>query len=131
MMVLSFPEQVITFHNIDFEGLDPNHNEALVVSLDKTDNVVKKILFDNGSSVNILFKHTMDMMQLGSMKMNDCKEDPMYGFRNNLVLIQGTLYLLVLLCTSPNQVTHTVKFYVINTPSSYNVILGLPALTKL
>ncbi|KAK1383957.1 hypothetical protein POM88_021692 [Heracleum sosnowskyi] len=131
MMVQTCPEQIISFNKDDFEGLDPNHNEALVVSLDIADNEVKRILIDNGSSVNIIFKHIVDRMQLGSVKMNDCREDPLYDFGNNLVPIQGTLYLPVLFGTYPNQVTNIVKFYVINTPSSYNVILGRPALTKL
>lgn len=42
--------------------MDPNYNEAIVVSFDITENVVKRILVDNDSLVNILFKHIMDMM---------------------------------------------------------------------
>lgn len=57
-----FPEQVISFSNKDFEGLDPYHNEALVISLDVADNDVKRIIIDNGSSVNILFHHTLNRM---------------------------------------------------------------------
>lgn len=131
MMIQSFPEQVITFSNADFEGVDINHNEALVVSLDVAENEVKRILVDNGSLVNIIFKHTFDRMQLGSVRMNECRDDPLFGFGNNLVPIQGTLYLPVQFGTYPKQITHTVKFYVINTLSSYNMILGCPALTKL
>lgn len=48
-LIQSLPEQVIFFSNVDFKDVDPNHNEALVVSLDIADNKVKKVLVDNGS----------------------------------------------------------------------------------
>nr|XP_017256374.1 PREDICTED: uncharacterized protein LOC108225935 [Daucus carota subsp. sativus] len=76
----TFPEQVISFSSKDFEGVTRGHNQALVVTLDIAENEVRRILVDNGSSANILFKHTMDRMQLGNIRMNDYREDPLYGF---------------------------------------------------
>ena len=128
--IQTFPEQIISISSKDFEGVTRGHNEALVVTLDITENEVKRILVDNGSSANILFKHTMDRMQLGSVRMNDCREDPLYGFGNNIVPILGTLYLPIQFGTAQKQVNHVIKFYVTNTPSSYNVISGRPGLTK-
>lgn len=43
----------ISSTDADYEGLNPNHNEALVVSLLIADNEVKRILVDDGSSVDI------------------------------------------------------------------------------
>ncbi|KAL8136225.1 hypothetical protein AgCh_010718 [Apium graveolens] len=126
-----YPEMVISFSSKDYEGVNLNHNEAFVVTLDIFNNEVRRMLIDNGSSVNILFKHTMDRMKLGSVCSNECREDPLYGFGNNLVPIQGTLYLPVIFGSAPNQVTHLIKFYVINTPSSYNGIIGRSALTRI
>ncbi|XP_074342226.1 uncharacterized protein LOC141679695 [Apium graveolens] len=54
------PDLVISFSSKDYEGVNPHHNVALVVTLDIFDNEVQRMLTDNGSSVNILFKHTMD-----------------------------------------------------------------------
>ena len=130
MSIQSFPEQVISFSNKDFEGVTRGHNEALVVTLDIAENEVRRILVDNGSSTNILFKHTMDRMQLGSIRINYYREDPLYGFGNNIVPILGTLYLPVQFGTAPNQINHMIKFYVTDTPSSYNAIIGRPALIK-
>ncbi|KAL8133706.1 hypothetical protein AgCh_008952 [Apium graveolens] len=129
--IQSYPEMMISFSSKDYEGVNPNHNEALVITLDIFDNEVRRMLIDNGSSVNILFKHTVDRMKLGSVRLNECREDPLYGFGNNLVPIQGTLYLPVMFGSAPNQVTHVIKFYVINTPSSYNGIIGRSALTRI
>ncbi|XP_074351527.1 uncharacterized protein LOC141690645 [Apium graveolens] len=124
LSIQSLPDLVISFSSKDYEGLNPHHNAALVVTLDIFDNEVRRMLIDNGSSVNILFKHTMDRMHLGNVRSNKCREDPLYGFGHNLVPIQGTLYLPVIFGTTPNQVTHVIKFYVINAPSSYNGIIG-------
>nr|XP_017221119.1 PREDICTED: uncharacterized protein LOC108197890 [Daucus carota subsp. sativus] len=131
MSIQAFPEQVISFSNKDFEGVTRGHNQALVVTLDMAENEVRRILVDNGSSANILFKHTMDRMELGSIRMNDYREDPLYGFGNSIVPVLGTLYLPVRFGTLPNQVTHTIKFYVTDTPSPYNVIIGRPGLNKI
>ncbi|KAL8104218.1 hypothetical protein AgCh_028445 [Apium graveolens] len=84
---------VISFSSKDYEGVNPNHNEALVVTLDIFDNEVRRMLIDNGSS--------------------------------------GTLYLPVVFGSAPNQVTHVIKFYIINTPSSNNGIIGRSTLTRI
>ncbi|XP_017239667.1 uncharacterized protein LOC108212451 [Daucus carota subsp. sativus] len=131
MSIQTFPEQVISFSSKDFEGVTRGHNEALVVTLDIAENEVGRILVDNGSSANILFKHTMDRMQIGSIWMNDHKEDPLYRFGNSIVPVLGTLYLPVRFGMAPNQVSHIIKFYVTDTPSSYNVIIGRPGLNKI
>nr|XP_017227831.1 PREDICTED: uncharacterized protein LOC108203420 [Daucus carota subsp. sativus] len=129
--IQTFPEQVISFSSKDFEGVTRGHNQALVVTLDIAENEVRRILVDNGSSANILFKHTMDRMQLGNIRMNDYREDPLYGFGNSIVPVLGTLYLPVRFGTAPTQVVHMIKFYVTDTPSSYNVIIGRPDLNKI
>ncbi|XP_074351508.1 uncharacterized protein LOC141690623 [Apium graveolens] len=101
LTIQSLPDLVIFFSSKDYEGVNPHHIATLVVTLDIFDNEVRRMLIDNGSSVNILFKHTVDRMQLGSVRNNDCRENPLYGF------------------------------YVINTPSSYNGIIGRSALTMM
>ncbi|XP_063940240.1 uncharacterized protein LOC135149175 [Daucus carota subsp. sativus] len=130
MSIQTFPEQIISFSSKDFEGVTRGHNQALVVTLDIAENEVRRILVDNGSSANILFKHTMDRMQLGNIRMNDYREDPLYGFGNSIVPVLGTLYLPVRFGTAPTQVTHMIKFYVTDTPSSYNVIIDRLGLKK-
>ncbi|XP_074361012.1 uncharacterized protein LOC141701219 [Apium graveolens] len=114
-----------------YEGLDPEHNQALVVTLDIADNEVQRILVDNGSSANIVFEHTLNRMKLGHLRMDPCLEDPLYGLGNNMIPICGVIYLPMVFGTAPRQVSHIMKFYVISVVSSYNMILGRPAITKL
>lgn len=57
----------MSFSNQNFKDIDPNHNEALIISLYIADHEVKRILVNNGSSVNILFRHTHSRMKLRSV----------------------------------------------------------------
>ncbi|XP_074342038.1 uncharacterized protein LOC141679434 [Apium graveolens] len=101
------------------------------MSLDVADNEVKRILVKNGSSVNVIFEHTLNMMKLGHLRMDPCLEDPLYGFGNLMIPIWGIVYLPVTFGMGPQHVSHIMKFYVISVTSSYNMILGRPTITKL
>ncbi|XP_074324002.1 uncharacterized protein LOC141660922 [Apium graveolens] len=79
LSIQSLSDLVISFSSRDYEGVNPHHNVTLVVTLDIFDNEVRRILIDNGSSINILFKHTVDQMPLGSVRSNDCREDHSMG----------------------------------------------------
>ncbi|XP_074356107.1 uncharacterized protein LOC141695791 [Apium graveolens] len=131
LMIQPAEDECIYFSNEDYEGLDPEHNQALIVTLDIADNEVQRILVDNGSSSNIVFEHTLNRMKLGHLRMDPCLEDPLYGFGNNMILIRGVIYLPMVFSAAPRQASHIMKFYVISVASSYNMILGRPTITKL
>ncbi|XP_074346156.1 uncharacterized protein LOC141684919 [Apium graveolens] len=131
MMVQPFEDEPTYFSYYDFEGLNPDHNQALVVTLDVADNEVKRILVDNGSSANIVFEHTLNRMELDHLRMDPCLEDPFYGFGNTMIPIRRVIYLPITFGTAPQHVSHVMKFYVISAASSYNIILGRPTITKL
>ncbi|XP_074323982.1 uncharacterized protein LOC141660900 [Apium graveolens] len=131
MMIQPAEDEPIYFSNADYEDLDPEHNQALVITLDIADNEVQRILVDIGSSANIVFEHILNMMKLGNLRMDPCLEDPLYGFGNNMIPIRGVIYLPMVYGTAPRQVSHIIKFYVISATSSYNIILGRPTITRL
>ncbi|XP_074323142.1 uncharacterized protein LOC141660080 [Apium graveolens] len=131
LMIQPTEDERIYFSSTEYEGLDPEHNQALVVTLDIAKNEVQRILVDNGSTANIVFEHTLNRMKLGHLRMDPCLEDALYGFGNNMILIRGVIYLPMVFGTTPRQVSHIMKFYVINAASSYNMILGRPTITKL
>ncbi|XP_074327876.1 uncharacterized protein LOC141665793 [Apium graveolens] len=131
MMIQPLEDEPIYFSYSDYEGLNLDHNLALMVTLDVTNNEVKRILVDNGSSANIVFEHTLNMMELGHLRMDPCLEDPFYGFRNTMIPIRGVIYLPITFGTTPQHVSHVMKFYVISATSSYNMILVRPTITKL
>ncbi|XP_074341925.1 uncharacterized protein LOC141679322 [Apium graveolens] len=101
MMIQPFEDEPIYFSYSDYEGLNPDHNQALVVTLDVANDEVKRILVDNGSSSNIVFEHTLNMMELGHLRMDPCLEDPLYGFGNIMIPIRGVIYLPIIFGTAP------------------------------
>ncbi|XP_074336339.1 uncharacterized protein LOC141673488 [Apium graveolens] len=72
MTIQPSEDEPIYFSYSDYEGLNPDHNLALVVTLDIADNEVKRILVDNNSSDNILFERTLNRMKLGHLRMDPC-----------------------------------------------------------
>ncbi|XP_074327260.1 uncharacterized protein LOC141665179 [Apium graveolens] len=90
MMVQPFEDDPIYFSYSDF-----------VVTLDVAENEVKRILVDNGSSANIVFEHTLNMMELKYLCMDPCLEDPLYGFGNTMIPIRGVIYLPIIFGTAP------------------------------
>lgn len=62
-------DNVITFTEAGLEGVNLNYNEALVVSLEILDNVVRKVLIDNDSSVNIIFIHYLERLKLQGFRL--------------------------------------------------------------
>ncbi|XP_074327723.1 uncharacterized protein LOC141665636 [Apium graveolens] len=56
MMIQPLEDEPIYVSYSDYEGLNPDHNLALVVTLNVANNEVKRILVDNGSYANIVFE---------------------------------------------------------------------------
>ncbi|XP_017237355.1 uncharacterized protein LOC108210538 [Daucus carota subsp. sativus] len=119
---------VVSFADNDFEGVNPDHNEALVVSIEIQNNIVKKVLVDNGSSVDVMFAHCWERMKLQGYELQACPQGaPLYGLGYNTIPVMGTVRVPVVFGTSPKSVVKEVKLYVVNTPSAYNMILGRPS----
>ncbi|XP_075474704.1 uncharacterized protein LOC142505554 [Primulina tabacum] len=57
-------DPVISFGPDDLRGIVAPHNDALVVTATVANYDVARIFIDNGSSVNILFKSTLDQMKV-------------------------------------------------------------------
>ena len=54
----------ITFTEEEADRVLHPHKDALVVSLKITNNLVHRILIDNGSSTDVIFKSALDKMNL-------------------------------------------------------------------
>ena len=121
---------VISFSDEDYEGREPNHNEALVINSDVAGHDVHKMLVDNGSAVDIIFLHALNRMNIEPYKL-ELSDQSLYGFGHNAVQVDGIILLPVTFGSKPREVCHIIKFHVINTASPYNIILGRPMLSKL
>ncbi|WZZ58396.1 hypothetical protein YC2023_058503 [Brassica napus] len=111
----------ITFSPDDAEGVHAPHNDHLLVVLGIGEYDVTKILIDTGSSVDLIFRGTLQKM---GVDLDDIKASSMTltRFNGSSETILGTIRLPVRVCG----VTRTVKFAVVSTKAPYHAILGTP-----
>lgn len=94
-------------------------------------NLVKRVLMDNDSSVDIIFKTTLERIKLGALRRITI-QTPLYGFTRKRVMTEGTINLPYTVGTPWGiKILHMVPFLVVDQPSSYNVIIVRTTLNKL
>ncbi|KAL5583362.1 hypothetical protein UlMin_015804 [Ulmus minor] len=120
----------IIFTEEEASGLWHLHKDAIVVSLRIASRKVYKILIDNRSSADILFRSTLNRMNLVGAKFEPIKS-ALYGFTGDSVSSEGVLNLPIELGTHPCQHIQSVNFVVVDCPSSYNAIIGRPNLNAI
>ncbi|GAV72603.1 hypothetical protein CFOL_v3_16091, partial [Cephalotus follicularis] len=62
-------EEVISFSEADYEGVRLPHDDPVVVTLLVELFTMKRILIDNGSSADILYKHAFDQLRIPAVEM--------------------------------------------------------------
>ncbi|XP_073270443.1 uncharacterized protein [Primulina huaijiensis] len=113
---------IISFGSEDLRGIVAPHNDALVVMATIASYDVARIFIDNGSSVNILFKRTLDQMKVEGFEF-ELVSIPLYGFAGQAIQPFGQIVLPLSVGSDPRRVTKMITFMVVDTPSSYNGIL--------
>lgn len=81
---------IISFSDEEYfsEPIEP-HEEALIITGQVGSLDMKRIITDNGSSVDILYAHTYRRVDLEGKKMEIRQEPPLYGFSNNPFRVAG------------------------------------------
>ena len=77
------------------------------------------------SSFDIIFTSTFDKMGIGREKLEPV-DAYLRGFSRERVLPLGSIKLMLTLGDPPCQVTTTVRFLIVDAPSSYNILLNIP-----
>lgn len=85
------------------------------------DSEVTRILIDTGSSVNVIFKDVLAMMEVPDLKIKP-NIRPLTGFDGDHVMTVGTVKLPIF----AGGTMRIVKFVVVDRPAVYNIILGTP-----
>ncbi|GAV65344.1 hypothetical protein CFOL_v3_08859 [Cephalotus follicularis] len=91
---------------------------------------MKRILIDNGSSADILYKHAFDQLRIPADQLKPVKT-PLIGFAGETIHPLGSINLSVVAGTAPRQTQVEMTFLVVDTPSPYNAIIGRPGLNLL
>ncbi|KAL5571187.1 hypothetical protein UlMin_020784 [Ulmus minor] len=120
----------IVFTESEARGLWHPHTDAIVVTLRIAGRKVFRILVDNGSSADILFKSTFNRMNLVGVKIKPTASS-LSGFTGDSISSEGILNLPVELGSSPCQHIQAVDFVLVDCPSPYNAIIGRPTLNKI
>ncbi|XP_031270932.1 uncharacterized protein LOC116129326 [Pistacia vera] len=117
----SHSHQVIQFEDDEPVTLTAPHHDALVVSLQIANILVKRVFVDGGSSTNILFLEAVKAMGLKEANINR-RLTLLVGFNSEQKYTIGEIVLPIYAGGENKQTV----FLVINGPSPYNIILGRP-----
>ncbi|XP_073051366.1 uncharacterized protein [Primulina eburnea] len=102
-------DPVISFGPEDLRGVVTPHNDALVVTTTIANYDVARIFIDNRSSVNVLFKSTLDQMKMRGFEFEPVST-PLYGFAEHVILPLGEIVLPLSLGADPRRVTEMISF---------------------
>ncbi|RDX82835.1 hypothetical protein CR513_36329, partial [Mucuna pruriens] len=119
----------ITFDDRDMRGWAPCQDEPMVISMGVAGYKVERVLIDQGSSANILYRSTLEKMQLPVGLIQPCPGN-LYGFAGECVPILGTVELETCLGERPVDRTILIQYTIVDAPASYNIIVGRPALNR-
>ena len=120
----------ITFSDLDLVGCQHPHDDPLVIRAVVANKTVHLVLVDNGSSADIIFASTLDKMGIGREKL-ELVSTHLRGFSGEKVLPLGSIQLVLTLRDPPCQATSTARFFVVDAPSAYNMLLGRPSLNAI
>jgi len=102
----------------------------MVITVELENYAVKKVLIDQGSSVDILYWATYQKLQLPTTAIVPYDE-PIYGFSGEKLSTRGYIDLHTIFHDGAQTKTIPIRFLIVNAPTSYNVLLGRPSLNTL
>ncbi|KAM6569259.1 hypothetical protein CsatB_017244 [Cannabis sativa] len=121
-------DQPITFTEDDAKSVRFPHHDPLIIETPIANKVVIRILVDNGSSMNLLFKEAFMAIGLTDRDLSPSGSQ-LTGFNGTMLIPMGKVRLPITLC--PDTPQSTFKYYtfvVVDCPTVYNAILGRPTL---
>ena len=98
-----------------------------MVTLTITNYAVKRVLIDTGSSSDILFASAFDQLGISRERLRPVAM-PLVGFNGSSTQPLRMVELPILMGTHLQQVATMTNFIVVESPSTYNIILGRPTL---
>ncbi|WZZ44804.1 hypothetical protein YC2023_041063 [Brassica napus] len=102
------------------------HNDLLVIELTIKDIDIARVLVDTGCSANIIYKSTLERMEIDLCAVTE-RPSPIFGLSGNATMTLGSIDLVV----KAWSVTKVTEFLVIDRPTSYNAIVGTPWLNSM
>ncbi|XP_075675187.1 uncharacterized protein LOC142644466 [Castanea sativa] len=120
----------IVFSERDGCGIRQPHDDPLVIMLRVEEFNIHWVLINNESSTDIIYLPTFQQIKLDRKKIRHFTS-PLVSFTGDRIVPIGIVTLTVIARPYPTQVTKEIYFLLVNCPSTYNIILGRPALNRL
>ncbi|XP_020207422.1 uncharacterized protein LOC109792422 [Cajanus cajan] len=120
----------IIFLNADFEGVSPHEDNPIVISAIIMGYNVKRMLVDQGSSVDIMFWEAFIGMKISTDRLMPYA-GTLVGFAGDQVTAKGYADMETTFGQGDHMKTITVRYLVVNAQSSYSILVGRPTLNKL
>ncbi|XP_038718291.1 uncharacterized protein LOC120011280 [Tripterygium wilfordii] len=114
-------DQVIMFTDSEATDLLDPHHDALVISIQVANCIIKRVLIDNGSSANVLMLSTLKKMNIDENRVVR-RSTILIGFGGEQKFTEGEIALPVY----AGGVNCQTKFLVLDCHSPFNIILGRP-----
>nr|XP_023895560.1 uncharacterized protein LOC112007449 [Quercus suber] len=116
-----------------FKSLKKTHqrqvNSVHVTHLPKQRRIYQDMTFNESDSRGVKQPHNDPLLKLDPKRLRPF-DSPLVSFSGDRVYPRGIVMLTVTVGTDPKQLTRQIDFLVVDSPSSYNVIIGRPALNK-
>ena len=102
------------------------HNDLLIIELTIQDIDVAKVLVDTRCSANIIYKSTLESMEIDLCAVTE-GPSMIFGLSGDATMTLGSIDLVV----KAGSVIKVTEFLVIDRPTSYNAIVGTPWLNSM
>ena len=122
-------DQDILFSEEEARGVKQPHDDPLVIMLMIEGFNTRRVLVDNGSSADIIYLSAFQQLKLDPKRLHPF-ESPLVSFSGDKVYPWGVVMLTITAGLYPLQVTNKHNFLVVDSPLSYNVIIGRPILNQ-
>ena len=117
--------QDIYFLEEDARRVKQPHDDPLVIMIMIEGFNIKRVLVDNGSSTDIIYLSSFQQLKVDPKRLRPFKS-PLVSFSEDKVYPRGIVTLTVMAGSHPLQVTNKHNVLVVDSSSSYNVIIGQP-----
>ncbi|XP_056688411.1 uncharacterized protein [Spinacia oleracea] len=122
----------MTFTADDCLGVQYEHEDPLVISMDLNNHNVHRVLVDVGSVVNIIFRNCFEQLILEEGEESLTKFSyPLIGFNGSAAVPRGNITLPVTACQGQAARNVREEFLVIDCDLVYNAIMGRTMIHKM
>ena len=111
----------------DEEGILYPHKDALVIKVTAASKKFDQVLVDTGSSVDVLFKSTLEEMGIADLRLEHTNTS-LKRFGGGKLVPLGMVELPITIGSSPTEKTMILDFVVVDEEGPYQMILGRPFL---